>query len=508
MDLGENRLISSQSAETTATELKRHVESRLQKAGLRVERSVPIVDGSKRPEVEQHTSLSNQTRPSNLSGNYSVHAGDGLVLLDIDTDDPDDLPSWLSELPGTFAVNTVHDGLHLYYAVEDDTDISNTSASWGSIRYEGWLTVGPGSVVDHDTYQRCTDCGKTGRSRYAICKDEPIATLTGDHLHNLRKACSSNPGNCDTDRADVAVGERVTFPDENLATEAERFVCTEFTSKNTTDLAETDLMDFLRGGVGSYDLRRENEPHKIDQSAADHYTLELLYGAFLFRGDDTEDAKRCSRAMFKRYCLENPFDKTGTPRKWLRKGDGYLEEQIEAVVEEFEFGKWHRWRRRKYEDGFDRDEHRPWTDPSTDGKPSLITKDTVRAAVWILTEGVDPDMAARVYGLDFSTHTNCGEMCTPHTGDTSPFNSDRYPTAKEVGRLAAQLNRERKASYFEKTLKELHRETDEFARAVCHNRKNGQRHVYFFGDMEPPEDADVVYCNGTEYDPASYPEGS
>lgn len=78
-------------------------------------------------------------------------------------------------------------------------------------------------------------------------------------------------------------------------------------------------------------------------------------------------------------------------------------------------------------------------------------------------------------------------------GDISQSDSREYPTAKEVGRLAVALNPDREKSYFEETLKQLQRETDEFARTECKGRENGFRHVYFPSGMEPPEDADEVY---------------
>jgi hypothetical protein len=86
------------------------------------------------------------------------------------------------------------------------------------------------------------------------------------------------------------------------------------------------------------------------------------------------------------------------------------------------------------------------------------------------------------------------------------LDSGEYPTAEEVGILAVALNPERTQSYFEEMIKQLQRETGEFARAVCHNRENGQRHVYFPSGIEPPEDADEVHCNGEQYEPALFPE--
>lgn len=526
-----DRLIVSPSRSAEFHRLKQHVETRLEEAGVRVARSVSLPHGSKKAQTSNHERATVQTRPSEIYGNYTIHGGDGLVILDIDVDDSSDLPEWVASLPETFTVETVHDGLHLYYTVEDDSGISNSgSPPWGSIRY-GWYGVGPGSAVDHDS--ECGECGKTGLTSYRIVRDCSIATLSGDDLDNLRYVCHSEEGDTTGDISSVstAAGSSTGFtePEEEFTDEAEKYICAEFVPRYTTELAGSDLMDCLRGGTGSYHLRRDDDPDSIDRSAADYYALEWLYGAFLFRGYNSDSARELTLAVFKRYCLENRYDKTGNLRKCLSRDDGddYLDEQMDTVEEEFDFGAWHRWRRRQYEDGFDPDEHRPWTDPNKDGEPSLVTKDTIRAAMSILVRGTDPERAGNIYGLDVSSLYSsredasfdsttpplcsiCGEICTPprdcSCGDISRSDSREYPTAEEVGRLAVVLNPERAQSYFEETLRELQRETGEFARAACHNRENGQGHVYFPSEMGPPEDADEVYCNGEQYEPVSYPE--
>ncbi|MFC7194022.1 hypothetical protein ACFQL4_04110 [Halosimplex aquaticum] len=174
------------------------------------------------------------------------------------------------------------------------------------------------------------------------------------------------------------------------------------------------MMDLLKGGTGTYDLRRDDGSGDINRSAADYYALDGLYGAFLYRGDNEEEGRCFALDLYKHYCRENPYDKTGNLRKWLQKGEGYLQEQMDAVQREFEFGLWHKWRRSEYEGGYDPEEHKPWTDPSKDGVPSLVTKDTVRATMWILTYEKEPEEVADIFGLDLSISSpSCGEICTP-----------------------------------------------------------------------------------------------
>ena len=483
----ENKVVGVESVEKTV------LEERLREAGVRVARSVSIEEDTKICSEKEHNDPSNHRLPAETSGNYTVHGGAGLVLLDVDVP-IDELPEEIADLPSTFVVESPHGGYHLYYVVEDDTGISNTKTDWGSIRYEGEYVVGPGSTIDH---ARCDDgkanCPGEGVGEYDIAVDKTKPTLSGEDLEHLRELCASTGGGA-TSKEDYG-GEKITLPDDTLADEGERYICTEFT-RHSTRLAGEDLMDLLRGGTGSYELRRDDETG-IDQSAADYYALELLYGAFLYRGEDEGDARQLALSVFKRYCRENPHDKTGNMRKWPRKGEAYLLEQMDAVQEEFEFGVWHRWRRREYEDGFDPEEHLPWTDPGKDGTPSLITRDTVRAALHILTSDLDAEYVAHQYGLDISSSPQpyCGEMFTPR-GSTPPCDSRRYPVACEVGEVAAELNPEREASYFAETVKKLSRETDEVAHAYCPSRPNGERHVYYPATLSDPEDARWVKVEG------------
>lgn len=483
---------------------KKIIQRRLSEANLDSARHASVEDGTK--ECYDH----DDTRSlAEIRGNYTVHGGDGLVILDIDINDLDELPDWVRSLPPTLIVGTVHGGYHRYYEVENGDGISNTETDWGSIRYDGWYAVGPGSTVDHEDY--CDDgkegCPGIGTDTYLIETDRPIATLSEGYLERLREICDSHD-EANSGRSEEYGGEKLTLPDENVVQKAERYICLDF-ARHSNQLAHSDLMDLLRGGTGSYDLRRENDPSSIDQSAADYYALDMLYGAFLHRGEDENEARRLALAVFRHYCRENPHDKTGNLRKWLRKGDGYLtgegvewKGQMDAVEEEFDRGKWDRWRRRKYEDGFDAQEHRPWADPGQDGDPSEITKDTVRAALRMLVLPVDPEDVIQQYGLDssFDPDPSVGK-CVPPSGSSSPGDMDLYPTASEVGWVAAKINPERQASYFEEVLKELSRETENIAHAYCPSRPNGERHVYYPARLSDPSDARWVRTGGEEREP-------
>lgn len=317
-----------------SAESKERIENRLTEAGVRTARSVSVEEGTKETKKPDHPNPSNHTLPGLIDGNYTIHGGDGLAIIDIDAPELSELPAWLRYLPGTLLIESPHDGLHLLYALEDDSEISNSKAWWGSIRYDGWYTLGPGSILDHD--RNCDDCGKTGQTAYTIHTDKPIASLTEEHLDALRKTCGTIE-ETSRSKGEEYGGEMITLPDETAVEEANRYICTDF-PRHSTDLARSDMMDQLRGGTGTYHLRRDDGSGRINQSAADYFALDAVYGAFRFRGEDEDEARRLTLDLFKHYCRENPYDKTGTLRKWLRKGEGYLTEQMDAVEEYFDEG--------------------------------------------------------------------------------------------------------------------------------------------------------------------------
>ncbi|MFC7194021.1 hypothetical protein ACFQL4_04105 [Halosimplex aquaticum] len=86
-------------------------------------------------------------------------------------------------------------------------------------------------------------------------------------------------------------------------------------------------------------------------------------------------------------------------------------------------------------------------------------------------------------------------------GIISACDSRRYPTASEVGKLAAELNPERTASYFAEVVKRICRETEEIAHAYCPHRPNGERHVYYLEGLPDPDDARWVKVGSQERDP-------
>ncbi|MDZ7701775.1 MAG: bifunctional DNA primase/polymerase [Halobacteriales archaeon] len=235
---------------------KEVTERSLHEADCRVSRSVDVQEGTKKCFQKAHSQPSSQTFPGLFDGNCTIHPGGNLVILDIDVEEAE-LPQLVRDLPPTLVVRSPHGGQHRYYILDSNTGISSSNTAWGSIRYEGWYVLCPGSVIDHSL---CRDdkkgCPGEGIGDYAIDQFEQIATLTDNHLDNLREACSpaSEPKE---GRSGEYGGNKITLPDKETAIEAERYICTGFTRQHT-DLAGSDKMDLLRGGTGSFDLQRND----------------------------------------------------------------------------------------------------------------------------------------------------------------------------------------------------------------------------------------------------------
>lgn len=534
-------------------EPRKILAARLDEANVRVERGIQLAQGSKKPIEDNHEDPANHHHPEILRCNYGVHAGDGLLILDID--DPTELPAAVERSPSTFRVETPHGGSHLYFAVADDAEFSNSNFTWGSIRYKGWFAVGPGSVVAHDA---CGDCGRVGTDHYEIDENEPIEELSDEACEALQDPRDSgrtrDPAERANRRDESDRRDRVEYPDKPRPDEEVRWLCEDFLPRIGT-AAHDDIMDVLRGGGGLHEFRRANDPGSIDQSEADAYALDKLYGAFRNRGDDEHEARKNTLTVFKRFCLESKYDKTGNLRKWLRKGEGYLRQVMNCVVDDFDREAWCRWMHWEHEDGFDSNQQRPWEDWNKNGTPSLVTKRTVIAALWLSTFPVslDVDEVAEMFELDLRDPADADDAaesvppptvtkCLPPrasgeaTGEggsnidstrrlsnskesEESANSSRhrrYPTAKELANYAHVLNPERRASYFEQTLKRLARgeissPSCDVVMAYCPTRPNGERYVYYIDQLglevcDDPADAEWVKVSGSKLKPGERTE--
>lgn len=151
---------------------KDRVVDRLEAAGLDTKRFITVENGGK--ASTDHT----QHEAADVTGNYGVYAGSGLVILDDDTDPSTSIPG-IDDLKETFTVHTPNGGNHRYYAVENAEevlksafDVYNPVADWGETRVKNQYVVGPGSEnPDGDV-----------RTTYTITNDTEIATISPQAL--------------------------------------------------------------------------------------------------------------------------------------------------------------------------------------------------------------------------------------------------------------------------------------------------------------------------------------
>lgn len=164
--------------------------SRLREGSLSTTRIVNLRAGSKKP-VGDHA----QFRPGEVTGNYGVHPGRGLVLFDIDR--RQNLEP-VEALPESFTVSTPHGGEHRYYAVEGDAGallretvgVSNPSPTWGDTRIDAGYVVGPDSTLSPKecTKDDCDSCGAPDGGLYTIHRDLPIATVAAEEVLEVVRA--------------------------------------------------------------------------------------------------------------------------------------------------------------------------------------------------------------------------------------------------------------------------------------------------------------------------------
>lgn len=175
--------------------------TRLEEAGVRSRRFIDVRDGEKGTRTPGHQEAENwlEADSPNLSGNYGVHPGHGLIEFDVDDYDDEHDTEKLDGLPETFTVESPHTADdapgHRYYAVEGDEAVRdvlngiagtlNPEPSWGEVKYKGKYVVGPGSQLDGCDKDWCDECDESDGGYYRIAEDKPIATITADDIREV-----------------------------------------------------------------------------------------------------------------------------------------------------------------------------------------------------------------------------------------------------------------------------------------------------------------------------------
>lgn len=193
-DNANNKRCDNKPCEETEQPPIARVASRLREVGLSTKRFIDVENGRK--QSYDHT----RHEPDEVTGNYGVYCGCGLVGVDVDNFSAD--TTRLDELPETFTVSTPHKGEHRYYRSEGAVDAAVLAAtggsgspalSWGEL-YTSKYLVGPGSEIVRCGKSDCYACKRDSPGRYEIAEDRSIATVSTDEIARVIQ--------CDSGRAE------------------------------------------------------------------------------------------------------------------------------------------------------------------------------------------------------------------------------------------------------------------------------------------------------------------
>lgn len=210
-------------ADITPTGQRERLSNRLNAAEVTSHRYINVHEGKKggRKNTNNHQNPDNwmDTDARGLSGNYGVHGGQGLIIIDID-DNPEHETPALNALPETFNVISPHadvgqghrfyrvDGEQVADAIREETGgAKNAILSWGEIKYGGTYTVGPGSQLDGCDKDDCSACDEPDGGYYRIGEDREIAELPPEVIRALIRVdnLAKNKGS-DTDSSGTEGG--------------------------------------------------------------------------------------------------------------------------------------------------------------------------------------------------------------------------------------------------------------------------------------------------------------
>lgn len=295
----ETRAQSSNTTPSVASP-KEKVATRLREAGLSVERFVVTEDGTK--TSYDHT----WHRPNEVENGYGVYAGRGLVFIDVDPYDVEELPAWLDDLPRTFTTKSPHGGEHRYFAV--DGEVKNQGIHGGSIRADNQYVVGPGTTLT-SCNREWHDCSKPDEGHYKILQDAPIAQISTtslperDENQEQRDEGENSPKpQTEFTDADVTSLEEIEAPFDRLETRLRVF-----------------LDDEIRKAlwVGRYSDAGFN-----DHSDAERALIWHL--GWFFESDLNVVGQLMNFA-----CSQHQTTGTGDVRKWNNRLEGYRETTLE-----------------------------------------------------------------------------------------------------------------------------------------------------------------------------------
>lgn len=483
-------------AESSDISPEERLEERLREAGLDIERFVDLTDGTKR-SYSDHTESTNQYETSEVTGNYGVLAGDGLLVLDLDTYRLEDntLPTAFGELPDTYTVASPHGGEHRYYAVNEE--VSNSKENWGEVQAENQYVVGPGSVLD-SCKNGWHDCSGEGEGQYTELHNRPIASVSTELIPTQREES-------DMDTTGSNWDEELPEVDPDLA-EVGDAALKNLQHEHTP--AFNSLVGLLRGDDGGNEelvWKSTNDGgREIDRSLQELMALTRLHQTVVYLGkEEGERAEAITRSTFEKYVQSHQYTDDGQKRKWLEKSESYRRDRLGRAFDRLNQGKFQRFlNQRPVENEWER-----WT-----GEYSDTTYAVTRFALDLLTgeaPGTDVDTirhnAAPLYGLDLDRDLLAELLNNPHPsvrGITPPqegiYRNSNRPTMGEVAVVARMLDKEEnQETAYKEALRRMRR--DGLVAMAC--MEEGVEYRYYPYRLPDPEGACYVKLNGEKHDP-------
>ncbi|PSP37334.1 hypothetical protein BRC71_10160 [Halobacteriales archaeon QH_7_65_31] len=277
------------------------VAKRLEQENLNTKRYVGLESGSKICRYDHTDPKERYDDPP--EANYGVYAGEGLVLIDIDSyRDSAEIPETISCLPSTLTVSSPHKGEHRYYQIDEEPQ--NIQKSWGEIRAENQYVVGPGSELT-SCKKDWHDCSEPQEGLYVVESDEPIASITRSQIQPLLSSTEH----------DSELGQRPSSPSK--VEERPEFPAVEYDPINRLTRA---IQNFAWGDkLGDlWEGNYEAAGFGRDRSRAE---FSLCYYLGWLNDADTSIIKRLMSYSCRRY----PFTDSGNKRKWLSAAEIYRE---------------------------------------------------------------------------------------------------------------------------------------------------------------------------------------
>ena len=270
---------------------------------------------------------------------------------------------------------------------------------------------------------------------------------------------------------------------------------------NCSYIALDDFESVMDDEIGSLDgLAHEDE--EVQAFKIDSEALWMLFGAMKYAGESDEEAAKLAYIYYYHHCEEDEKD-----RKFSTTPERYRQDRLRDAIDEFEMGDWLRWIRRKNTD-FDSDDWKNWT-----GAPSDICHDLALAIIDIGCGLWEPEYASQLYEVDIPESSKVisrlynGDSTSQHkitpvsdAGSADESGGYRY-IPREVVRDALLKIDSRSEETYKKTLKNLRDQG--MVKVAC--LKEGVDYRIYPAALPDPPEAETVWFEGEEYEPAPEP---